>query len=85
MSEKRNGQAGSGWVCHKMVVDRLEGDCAVLVSNDGSSVCWPIEKLPPAAKPGTVVRVGIWVDLEGSRDHEGRVREHLDDLFQTST
>ena len=84
MSEKRSGQAGSGWACHRTVVDRLEGDRAVLVSGDGTEVSWPADKLPPAAKPGTVVRVEIGVDLEGSRDRKEQVQEHLDDLFQTS-
>ncbi len=85
MSEKRNVEVEGRWVCHRMVVDRLEGGRAVLVSDDGDQVCWPAEKLPPAARPGVVVRVGIWVDPEGSRDRKGRVQERLDDLFQTST
>ena len=78
MSEKRNVEVEGRWVCHRMVVDRLEGGRAVLVSDDGDQVCWPVEKLPPAARPGGV-------DPEGSRDRKGRVQERLDDLFQTST
>ena len=84
MSVNRGGQAEDGRILHAMVVDRLEGRHAILVSDDGDQVQWPVEKLPPGAEPGIVVKVEMWVDSVETQERRRRVQGLLDDLFKTS-
>ena len=69
----------------EMVIDRVEGGYAILVTGDGDRVSWPIGGLPPGAGPGMVVRVSIRVDAEGTGDLRKQVKGLLDDLLETST
>ncbi len=38
-----------------MIIDRFEGDKAILKTTDGSMVVWPKEKLPDQAHEGMVL------------------------------
>jgi hypothetical protein len=44
------------------VIDRFEGDNAVVVLDDGQSVNWPSTGLPAEATPGTAVRLTLSFD-----------------------
>lgn len=41
------------------VVDRFEGDLAVVVLDDDQQVRWPLTALPPGCRPGTAVRLQL--------------------------
>jgi hypothetical protein len=41
------------------VVDRIEGDLAVLVLDDGQQLNWPLAKLPADVRPGIAVVLSL--------------------------
>ena len=50
------------------VIDRFEGDNAVVVLDDGQSVTWPRSGLPLEATPGTAVRLSLSFAPSGAPD-----------------
>jgi hypothetical protein len=48
------------------VVDRYEGDYAVLVFDDKQRLLWPREQLPAGAREGVAVAILLTVDLMGT-------------------
>lgn len=49
----------------KLVVDRIEGNKAVLLTTEKESITWPITKLPQGTKEGAELQFKI-VDGQGS-------------------
>jgi len=43
----------------KAVIDRFEGKCAVVTTEDKQKILWPIKSLPDDAQEGTKVRLII--------------------------
>jgi hypothetical protein len=41
------------------VIDRFEGDLAVVVLDDDQQVRWPLATLPPGCRPGVAVRLQL--------------------------
>ena len=71
----------------KVVVDRIEGDTAVLVLYDNEKVKFnlPIECLPEGTRGGDHLRLAFTPDIE-SREAERKRADHLlEELKQRST
>ena len=58
----------------RSVVDRYEGDCAVLVFDDGQRLLWPREQLPAGAKEGVAVTIALSVDLMETEQRSARLK-----------
>ena len=62
------------------VVDRYEGDYAVLVFDDGQRLLWPREQLPAEAREGVAVAVALTVDLIDTEQRSARLQGLLADI-----
>ena len=62
------------------VVDRYEGDYAVLVFDDGQKLLWPIEQLPAGAREGVAVVVALTVDLMDTEQRSSRLQSLRADI-----
>jgi hypothetical protein len=56
------------------VVDRYEGDYAVLVFDDGQRLLWPREQLPAEARESVAVAVALTVDLTDTEQRSARLQ-----------
>lgn len=57
------------------VIDRIEGDLAVIEIAEGKTVTVPLTALPNGVKEGNVIRLAI------DRDEEARRRKKIRSLF----
>jgi len=79
MNEKRKGKA---CITLKGVIDRLEGEYAVIVLADREEqLLWPKEALPCGAREGVAVKVVLRLDREETARRERRVQDFLDELL----
>ena len=62
------------------VVDRYEGDYAVLVFDDGQRLLWPREQLPAGAREGVAVAIALTVDLMDTEQRSARLKGLLADI-----
>lgn len=63
----------------KTVIDRFEGDVAVLLAGDREdAVRWPKVLLPEGAKEGDILRVSLSVDADATR----QAREEAETLLR---
>lgn len=65
----------------KAVIDRFEGDCAViLVGDEERQVCIPKKYLPEGAGEGSWLEVSFELDPEGGKKQEEKVKNLLEKL-----
>lgn len=65
----------------RAVVDRIEGDMAVvLVGDDSSRVVMPLNLLPEATKEGDVLKILIESDLEATQESKRHIQALIDKL-----
>jgi hypothetical protein len=51
-----------------MIVDRFEGELAVLLFEDTSDcICWPRQRLPEETKEGDFLQLDICVDIASTK------------------
>jgi len=62
------------------VVDRHEGDYAVLVFDDGQRLLWPRKQLPAEAREGVAVTIALSVDLMDTEQRSARLQSLLADI-----
>jgi hypothetical protein len=62
------------------VVDRYEGDYAVLAFDDGQRLFWPKEQLPAGAREGVAVAIVLTVDLMDTKQRSARLKVLLADI-----
>ncbi len=62
------------------VIDRCEGDYAVLVFDDGQRLLWPRKQLPVGAKEGVAVTIALAVDPTGTEQRSAKLRNLLADI-----
>lgn len=62
------------------VVDRYEGNYAVLVFDDGQRLLWPREKLPVGARESVAVVVALTIDLTDTEQRSTRLQTLLADI-----
>lgn len=65
----------------QVVIDRLEGQSAVLMIQD-REVIWPKKDLPAGIREGQVLAVTIEVDEEAAADRRERVQSLMDRLVK---
>lgn len=71
---------------HKGVIDRFEGDFAVLyVGPDGEEKCdFPKALLPKGSKEGDIVEIKVKARKNKTADAKKKVRGMIDDLISRS-
>lgn len=62
------------------VVDRYEGNYAVLVFDDGQRLLWPREQLPAGAREGVAVAIALTVNLMDTGQRSARLKGLLADI-----
>jgi len=63
------------------VIDRLEGEQAVLRLVDGQELVWPVSKLPENGQAGDVVVLMVMSDTEATASHQAVAQEILNEIF----
>jgi len=56
------------------IVDRYEGDYAVLVFDDGQRLLWPREQLPAGTREGMAVAIALAIDLTDTEQRSARLK-----------
>ena len=67
----------------KLTIDRIEGDEAVLKTEDGQSVVWPKNKLPDGARESMALNFNILSDAETEKDKKELAKEILNEILDT--
>ena len=62
------------------IVDRYEGDYAVLAFDDEQKLLWPREQLPAGAREGVVVAIVLTVDLMDTEQRSAKLKGLLADI-----
>lgn len=64
------------------VIDRLEGDRAVVRLEDGQDIVWPTDRLPEGAGAGSVVTVTLASEQDATASRSARARDVLNEIFR---
>jgi len=64
----------------KLIIDRFEGNWAVLELPDGTTFNFPRSLLPSEAKEGDVLKFDVSVDREETEKRRKQARKLLDEL-----
>lgn len=65
----------------KLIIDRFEGDKAVLKADDGDSIIWPKDKLPAGAKEGVILNFNVKSDSEAEKEKREIAKEMLNEIM----
>ncbi|MEW6731924.1 MAG: DUF3006 domain-containing protein [Acidobacteriota bacterium] len=70
----------------KVVIDRIEGEWAVLVdaTNDAISFNVPLDYLPAGARAGDHLNISFQLDQQSRAATEQQVKQLLDDLTKSA-
>jgi hypothetical protein len=66
----------------KAVIDRFEGDSAVIKTEDGQKLLWPKADLPEDAKEGAAVRLGISTNQTDEEERAKLAKTLLNEILQ---
>ena len=64
----------------KVIIDRFEGDYAVVELPDGTMVDMPISLIPEGAREGDVLVISI--DIDETAKRKERIKNLMDDLWE---
>jgi hypothetical protein len=62
------------------VIDRYEGDYAVLVFDDGQKLLWPRGQLPTGFREGVAIAIALTIDLMDTEQRSARLKSLLADI-----
>jgi len=62
-----------------MIIDRFEGEFAVVELSDKTFINIPLSELPKGSKEGDVLKLGI--DKKETEDRKDRIKDLMDDLW----
>ncbi len=65
------------------VIDRFEGDFAVIKTGSGRQILWPIEKLPDDTGEGEAVKLFLVTEKTETAEKEKTAKAVLDEILQT--
>ncbi len=68
----------------KLTVDRIEGDKAVLVLNDGSTIVWPKKKLPDSIHEGSALSFNIIEEAEQEKKDKQTAKDIINEIIKNS-
>ena len=64
-----------------VVIDRFEGNMAVLITKDKQAISWPQDKLPENAKEGAVLNIQISDDKIKTNDNKNLAKNILNEIL----
>ena len=67
------------------VIDRVEGDKAVIKLDDGQQVIWPVSDLPEGLTEGNNLRLVIFTAQDDTREREALARQILNEILKDQT
>lgn len=68
---------------HVLIIDRFEGDFAVVEYEQGETFNLPRCLLSPEAREGDVIRITVAIDVEETIKRKKRIADMIDDLLQS--
>lgn len=68
----------------KIIIDRLEGEKAVLKTEQGETIVWPRHSLPEGAGEGTAFYFKILPDREKEKESRETAREILNEILNNN-
>ena len=78
----KTGETGGNGSLHRGSLDRMEGDVAVIILDDGRRILLPIGVLPPEAAEGDVIDISIRIDREESASRLSRLESIREELLR---
>lgn len=63
------------------IIDRFEGDLAILERKDRSTFKVPRTKLPKSAKEGGIVTISWEIDERATKERKNNIEEIMNDFF----
>ncbi len=63
----------------KVIIDRFEGDFAIVELEDKSTIGMPLKLVPEGGKEGDVLKITI--DVEETKARRDRIEKLMDDLW----
>ena len=66
----------------KAVIDRFEGDSAVIKTEDGQELLWPKLNLPEDAKEGSALRLGLSTNQTDEEERAKLAKTLLNEILQ---
>lgn len=62
------------------VIDRIEGEFAVLELAGKGEVIWPLNLLPKGIQPGNILDFGIELNLEAEKEQREKIQNMQNEL-----
>lgn len=67
----------------KAVIDRIENDSAVVKTEDGQEIIWPVKNLPEDAKEGSAVRLLVSTSKSDEEERAKLAKTLLNEILQS--
>ncbi len=67
----------------KAIIDRLEGESAVIKTENGQEIIWPKNNLPEDAKEGTAIRLNLSTSKTDEEERAKLAKTLLNEILQT--
>lgn len=68
----------------KLIVDRFEGDRAVLAASDGTAIIWPKNKLPADSHEGSALSFDILEAAEQEKLDKQTAKDIINEIIKNS-
>ncbi len=65
------------------IIDRFEAEKAVIKTENGQEIIWPIQKLPDGATEGGAVKLVLTTDGEIGAEKENLAKAMLNEILKT--
>ena len=65
----------------KGVLDRFEGKQAIIKTEDGTEIIWPINKLPEDVTAGNTLKISISTSLDETSEKEQLAKNMLNEIL----
>ena len=66
------------------IVDRLEEDKAIIITEDGQQLIWPIDLLPDGTVEGMAIRLTLKISGNDSEENETTAKAVLKEILNTN-
>lgn len=68
----------------KLIIDRFEGNQAVLIASDGQTIIWPKDKLPAGAREGAALNFEVAEKAEREKKDRQTAKEIINEIIKIS-
>ena len=66
------------------VIDRFEGDLAIIKFDDGQEIHWPKNKIPQEYAKGSAIKLAIHTEQDEEEERTKLARTLLNEIFKTT-